>query len=92
MAAKVPYPVREQRSRSLISLSEIKHREFCISNQNSVCSVLFEHARNAGMITGFTENYIRVEHPWDSSLAGKIKRVKLRGISLYDRMTAELTD
>jgi threonylcarbamoyladenosine tRNA methylthiotransferase MtaB len=92
MAGKVPFPVREQRSKSLISLSEIKHREFCISNQYTICSVLFEHARNDGMINGFTQNYIKVEHPWDSSLAGKIKRVKLGGISLSDRMTGELTD
>ena len=30
-----------------------------------------------GLITGFTSNYIRVEYPWESKLAGQIRKVKL---------------
>ena len=39
--------------------------------------------RSEGLITGFTSNYIRVEYPWQSKLAGQIKKVKLKNISPY---------
>jgi len=42
------------------------------------------------MISGFTENYLRTELPWDPGLAGAIRRVRLTGISGSGRMTSEL--
>ena len=92
MPGKIPYSVREQRSKRLISLSRDKHLDFCNLNIGQVSNVLFEHTRNEGMITGFTENYLRVEYPWKASLAGSIKRVRLTGISGTGRISAELID
>ena len=90
MSGKVPFKVREERSRKLIRLSEEKHTKFSIINTGASAEVLFEHTRSEGMISGFTENYLRTELPWDPGLAGAIRRVRLTGISGSGRMTSEL--
>ena len=90
MPGKVPYPAREERSKRLISLSDRKHREFCIENTGKNASVLFEHSRKEGMITGFTGNYLSVEYPWNNNLAGKIRKVFLKGMASSGKMTAEI--
>jgi len=92
MPDKVPFSTREKRSRKLISLSENKHLEFVRQNLNRSDEILFEHTRYEGMITGFTGNYLRAEYPWKANLAGKIKTVRLTGISGTGRMTVELID
>ncbi len=92
MPEKVHFMVREQRSKRLILLSENKHLEFCRLNVGQETSVLFEHKITGGMITGFTGNYLRTESPWQASLEGKIRKVRLTGISGQGRMTGELID
>lgn len=92
MSGKVPFSTRENRSRSLISLSENKHLEFSKQNIGMTAEILFEHNRSEGMITGFTGNYLRAEYPWKTSLAGTIKTARLTGISGTGRMTVELID
>lgn len=91
MSGKVPFRTREERSRRLISLSNIKHSGFSSVNIGTTAEVLFEHTHSNGMITGFTENYLRTELPWDPGLAGTIRRVILTGVSGSGRMTSELT-
>ena len=59
-------------------------------NIGKVTNVLFERTYSEGLITGFTSNYIRVEYPWESKLAGQIKKVKLNDISPSGRMSIEL--
>lgn len=88
---KVPFTVREGRSKLLISLSQRKHLEFCRANIGRVSNILFEHTRDNGMITGFTENYIRVEHQWQGKLAGVVTRARLNHIAPTGRMSVELT-
>ncbi|MGE5420158.1 MAG: tRNA (N(6)-L-threonylcarbamoyladenosine(37)-C(2))-methylthiotransferase MtaB [Chloroflexota bacterium] len=90
MEGKVRSTDKIIRSKQLIALSEKKHREFCDLNAGTEKMVLFENNKTDGMITGFTENYIRVEHPWQSRLAGKIIKVKLIETNLNGRMTVEL--
>jgi len=90
MPGKVPFPVREERSRRLISLSNRIHMDFCTANTGTNAMVLFEHSRKEGMITGFTGNYLSVEYPWNNNLAGKIRKVLLTGIASSGRMSAEI--
>jgi threonylcarbamoyladenosine tRNA methylthiotransferase MtaB len=92
LPGKVSHEEKESRSKELISLSRQKHYTFLKQNIGNEGSVLFEHAKNAGMISGYTGNYIRVEHPWVSSLAGEIKKVRLTGIEKNDRMSIELIE
>ena len=92
MYEKVSQGEKNLRSRKLIALSEKKKLEFIKLNIGQVTNVLFERTRSEGLITGFTSNYIRVEHPWQSELAGRIVKAELTGISPTGRMTVEITD
>lgn len=91
MEGKIPFRIRDERSKTLISLSEIKHLNFARRNIGQTSEVLFEHTKRNGLITGFTSNYISTEMPWEPRLAGEIKTVTLTGIAPSGRMTARLT-
>ena len=92
LPAKVSHEEKEKRSKRLIALSEKKNLEFNKLNTGQITNVLFERTRSEGLISGFTSNYIRVEHPWQTRLSGQIKKVKLNGISPTGRMSVELID
>jgi threonylcarbamoyladenosine tRNA methylthiotransferase MtaB len=90
LPGKVSHNDKEIRSKRLIELSHKKNLTFNKWNIGKVTNVLFERTYSEGFITGFTSNYIRVEHPWESKLAGQIKKVKLNDISPSGRMSIEL--
>ena len=92
LPGKVKNQEKEKRSKKLLELSGEKHRKFLENNIGQVAEVLFEKIRNAGMITGLTGNYIRVEYPWQSNLAEKIKKVRLKDISPTGRMSIDIID
>ena len=92
MKDKVVWSEKEKRSKALISLSENKHLEFSKLNIGQITKVLFEHTRSEGMVTGFTGNYLRAQHPWQARLSGQIKEVILKGISKNGKMSLELID
>jgi threonylcarbamoyladenosine tRNA methylthiotransferase MtaB len=90
LSEKVSYPDKEKRSKRLIALSQKKNIIFNKLNIGQITNVLFEKTCSDGFITGFTSNYIRVQYPWDSKLAGEIKRVKLNDILTSGKMNIEL--
>ena len=90
LPGRVQHGEKESRSKRLIALSEKKSLEFYNLNIGSENNVLFERTPTEGFITGFTSNYIRVEYPWQSNLAGQIKKVKLCRISSGGRISVEL--
>ena len=77
MLNPVPKNVRFQRSKMLRSLSEKKRRIFYNSQMNRVRPVLFESENKLGYIYGYTDNYIKVRHPWNPKLSNKIVKAKL---------------
>lgn len=87
MTEKVPHEVKDSRSKRLSGLSQEKSIKFHLENEGLVTSVLFEKARVNGSVNGFTPNYIKVEHPWNSKLAGNIVEVQLKNLP-GGRMTA----
>jgi threonylcarbamoyladenosine tRNA methylthiotransferase MtaB len=90
LPGKVLQKDKEERSRLLIALSKKKKLIFNNLNIGQTTNVLFEKTCSEGMISGFTSNYIRVEYPWNSQLAGKIKKVRLNGIAPSGKMSIEL--
>ena len=92
LPGKVSFKDKETRSKKLIELSHKKNLIFNKLNIGKVTNVLFERTYSEGFITGFTSNYIRVEYPGESKLAGQIKKVKLNKISSTGRMSIELTE
>lgn len=90
LPGKVPHTDIEERSKTLNVLSHKKNEEFCRLNTGKEANVLFERTRHAGFITGFTDNYIKVEYPWQSKLTGEIRKVRLTGINDDGKMNVEL--
>jgi threonylcarbamoyladenosine tRNA methylthiotransferase MtaB len=92
LPGKVTYKNKEMRSKSLIELSQKKNLIFNKLNIGKMTNVLFESTRSEGLITGFTSNYIRVEHPWEPRLSGQIKKVRLDKISPSGRNSVKLIE
>jgi threonylcarbamoyladenosine tRNA methylthiotransferase MtaB len=90
MAGKNTHEVKERRSKMLIELSHRKHEEFLRLNTGKTANVLFEKTRVNNIITGYSGNYIRVEHSWQPGLAGQIREVKLKDLTGDNRMSIEI--
>lgn len=82
-ALKIDYAVDPQtkhlRSQQLLDISDRKLHAFYEAHSGREAEVLFEHARKEGKMYGFTENYIKVEVPYEASLANTTRRVRLGG-------------
>jgi threonylcarbamoyladenosine tRNA methylthiotransferase MtaB len=83
-ALKIPWKVnvedRKRRTQMYINLSEKKLRSFYEKNLGTTQTVLFEAQKNGDKMSGFTENYIKVETSFDESLVNHLKEVKLKSI------------
>ena len=69
--------VKTERAGILEKLSSELHNEFIASHKGMKAHVLFESSGKDGMMSGYTENYIRVERPFDTDMTGKIAEVIL---------------
>lgn len=82
-ALKIDYvvdpKVKHTRSQILLDLSEKKLQAFYEAHIGREAKVLFEHTKKDGMMHGFTENYIKVETPYDASLINETRRIRLGG-------------
>ncbi len=76
---KVPHPVKKERTRNLIELSERKLRAFYASHIGQTVDVLFEDMES-GYWTGYTENYMRVHLRSGEVLANQIRPVVLTAV------------
>jgi threonylcarbamoyladenosine tRNA methylthiotransferase MtaB len=89
LGESVPMDVRRERSKMLHILSDKKKRAFYEENVNTTRTVLFENEEDNGMMTGFTENYIKVKVPYDASLANTFQTVHLTEIDRDGLMKCE---
>ena len=80
MNDNIPKNIRNKRSKMLRSLSEKKKRIFYNSQLNKIRPILFETENKFGYIQGYTDNYIKVRHPWSPDLSNKIIYAKLSKI------------
>ena len=77
MKGQVQESVKTLRVKTLEELCAELHSGFVESNRGVREKVLFESSDKNGMMYGYTGNYIRVERPYDSTLAGKIVELTL---------------
>jgi len=77
MGDVVPMEIRRQRNEMLRILSHKKRMSFTAPFLGTIRSVLFEHSSVEGMMNGFTDNYIKVTVPLDTTLINKIENVEL---------------
>ena len=69
--------VKTKRVEMLEALCDSLHRDFVEANRGVKETVLFEDDCKNGIMGGYTGNYIRVERPWDPTLAGKLTEIIL---------------
>ena len=69
---QVQESVKTARVQRLEALSDRLHAEFTAANAGRPAKVLFESTMKGGKMFGYTENYLRVERPYDKDLIGKI--------------------
>ena len=62
-------------------LSEKKRRHFYEQSLGEQRQVLFEKHSNAALMSGYTDNYIKVELPFDESLLNTVSNVELNSIA-----------
>lgn len=73
----VPHEMRKDRNRRLTILSEKKRRAFYEQFVGTRRPVLVEQEEKGGMLSGFTDNYLRVHVPFDQALINTIQHINL---------------
>ena len=83
MALRIDTPVppeeKHRRSQVLLELSERKLAAFYEAHIGETARVLVEHTQHGEWMHGFTENYIKVELPYDERLSNEVRSVRLGG-------------
>ena len=72
---KVPEAEKKRRSDLLHALSEEKRLAFYRSQMSRPLQVLFEHGNKKGLMSGFSENYVRVEAPWRADWENTVQSI-----------------
>ena len=80
MDGVVPGPERKKRNKMLRILSEKKKMAFYQTQIGKTLPVLWEHEDKDGIMFGFTENYVRVQKPYDQNSVNQIENLKLNKI------------
>lgn len=74
---EVDAKTKHARCKTLLDLSDQKLQIFYESQKGTERKVLFEHTQHGEVMYGFTENYVKIETPFDASKANEIKRITL---------------
>ena len=90
MPGAVPMHVRRERNEMLRILSEKKKRYFYEQHMGSTRRVLFEQHSDEAMMTGFTDNYVKVILPRQPELLNRLAEVTLDSVNAEGVMEARL--
>ncbi|MFP4526328.1 MAG: tRNA (N(6)-L-threonylcarbamoyladenosine(37)-C(2))-methylthiotransferase MtaB [Bacteroidales bacterium] len=90
MKGQVSGNIIHDRSKKVQKLAEEKQKAFYNKHIGTKRYVLFEKALKNKMISGFTDNYIKVETDYHPNLPGKIKKVQLGNINPADNVDIEM--
>ena len=85
----VPKAERSRRNRMLRMLSQKKQHAFYRRHLGTVRPVLWESTEKNGVMYGFTDNYIKVQRPYDAARVGTIEPVRLGSFAEDGTVTAE---
>lgn len=89
MGERIPKQERSRRNRMLRVLSQKKQHAFYTAHLGEVRPVLWEGAEKDGTMYGYTDNYIRVQKPFDPLSEGLIEDVRLGPIAEDGTVMAE---
>lgn len=82
MDGVVPVAERKKRNKMLRILSEKKKMAFYETQLGKNLPILWEHENKGGKMYGFTENYVRVQKPFDANSINQIEILKLNKIEV----------
>jgi len=88
MKEAVPMNIRKARNAILQKLSSKKKKRFYEQFSGLENKVLFEKTKDETLMSGFTENYLKVSHPINLDYINTIQKVKLE--KLNDEMQFEI--
>lgn len=86
----IPLQERRRRNKMLNILSDKKRRHFYEQHLGETRQVLFEAHRKKDLMSGFTDNYIKVELPYDPALINEMQPVLLNKINAEGVMEIEM--
>ena len=93
MPGRVPVALRKQRSQELHTLSNHKRQAFVESQLGKARKVLWEHSPHPTPIgetlQGWTDNYIRLQRPFDTSLTGTVTPFPVEKSTIVDNFACE---
>ncbi|HCE58984.1 MAG TPA: tRNA (N(6)-L-threonylcarbamoyladenosine(37)-C(2))-methylthiotransferase MtaB [Prolixibacteraceae bacterium] len=93
-ALKIPWKVvpaeRKSRTQRYLNLSEKKLRAFYEKHLGTTQTVLFEAQSDSETMTGFTENYIKVETDFRGGFDNQLKTVKLQSVLHNGNMAIDI--
>jgi threonylcarbamoyladenosine tRNA methylthiotransferase MtaB len=84
----IPKPERSRRNRTLRILSKKKEHAFYRAFLGDVRPVLWEGASKSNAMFGYTDNYVRVEAPFDPQREGHIEPVALERLTEHGTVAA----
>lgn len=95
MPGAVPMHTRRQRNEMLTILSQKKRRHFYEKFVGQTREVLLEKSKTPGVLSGFTDNYVKIEMPLaegisEEELLNQIMSVRLDGVNAEGNMAAVL--
>lgn len=90
MPNKVQSRISTERVERLEELSSRLYKSFAERFLGTTRSVLFESTNHSGMMFGYTDNYLRVCHPYDSSLINTIVNVRLVSLDSECNISSEI--
>jgi threonylcarbamoyladenosine tRNA methylthiotransferase MtaB len=77
----VPMDKRRERNEMLRILSEKKRRFFYEQHLGHERTVLLEASEHDGVMSGFTDNYIKVTLPYQAELVNSLAQVRLVSVT-----------
>ena len=93
MENSVSMEVRRERNERLRMLSQKKLNFFYNQFEGTVRKVLFEHHADEGLMSGFTDNYIKVILPKNEQMINTIRKVQLNSFAPeHEAMHVTLVD
>jgi len=81
MPNPVPMHIRKERNEMLRILSEKKKRFFYEQFIGQERTVLFEKHKNPTLMSGFTDNYLKVELPFEAGFVNQLHTIQLDSIN-----------
>jgi threonylcarbamoyladenosine tRNA methylthiotransferase MtaB len=90
MPGMVPVAERKRRNKMLRILSAKKLRAFYEKQKGKNQEVLFEHENKNGFMYGFTQNYVKVKHPFAGELCNTLATVTLGDFDEEGNLQAQL--